>query len=79
MPPVPPVCLCHPLPACAHCALHCRLAVDYDGSATDSSASMSYTLQHYANDGGWAVGWDAGGAVRLRGGAGVAKCGPPYS
>lgn len=28
------------------------LAVDYDGSFTDSSASMSYTLQHYANDGG---------------------------
>ena len=61
------------------CASERRLAVDYDGSATDSSASMSYTLQHYANDGGWAVGWDAGGAVRLRGGAGVAKCGPPYS
>lgn len=28
------------------------LAVDYDGSFTDSHASMSYTLQHYANDGG---------------------------
>lgn len=27
------------------------LAVDYDGSFTDSAASMSYTLQHYANDG----------------------------
>ena len=27
------------------------LAVDYDGSFTDSHASMSYTLQHYANDG----------------------------
>ncbi|PRW33729.1 arginine decarboxylase [Chlorella sorokiniana] len=26
------------------------LAVDYDGSFTDSHASMSYTLQHYAND-----------------------------
>ncbi|KAI3425248.1 hypothetical protein D9Q98_009016 [Chlorella vulgaris] len=26
------------------------LAVDYDGSFTDSAASMSYTLQHYAND-----------------------------
>jgi arginine decarboxylase len=29
------------------------LAVDYDGSFTDSHSSMSYTLQHYANDGGW--------------------------
>lgn len=27
------------------------LAVDYDGSFTDSAASMAYTLQHYANDG----------------------------
>ncbi|KAL4430340.1 hypothetical protein ABPG77_002146 [Micractinium sp. CCAP 211/92] len=26
------------------------LAVDYDGSFTDSAASMAYTLQHYAND-----------------------------
>lgn len=40
------------------------LAVDYDGSFTDSAASMSYTLQHYANDGeaaacvcGGAGGW----------------------
>lgn len=27
------------------------LAIDYDGSFTDSTASMSYTVQHYANDG----------------------------
>lgn len=26
------------------------LAVDYDGSFTDTHASMSYTLQNYAND-----------------------------
>lgn len=26
------------------------LAVDYDGSFTDTPASMSYTLQNYAND-----------------------------
>ena len=50
------------------------LAVDYDGSFTDSHASMSYTLQHYANDGGRAgaagsgcgvAGWE--GFRRLRG------------
>jgi arginine decarboxylase len=33
------------------------LAVDYDGSFTDSHASMSYTLQHYANDGEQGWGW----------------------
>lgn len=26
------------------------LAVDYDGSFTDTPASMSYTIQNYAND-----------------------------
>lgn len=26
------------------------LAIDYDGSFTDTTASMSYTLQNYAND-----------------------------
>jgi hypothetical protein len=53
------------------------LAVDYDGSFTDSHSSMSYTLQHYANDGGWgAVGWGRKmrvcwvGGGRLRRGAG---------
>lgn len=36
------------------------LAVDYDGSFTDSTASMAYTLQHYANDGGRVLGGVAG-------------------
>lgn len=38
------------------------LAVDYDGSFTDTGDSMAYTLQHYANDG-------AGGGGRAGGGA----------
>lgn len=36
------------------------LAVDYDGSFTDSAASMAYTLQHYANDGGRRADWEGG-------------------
>lgn len=44
------------------------LAVDYDGSFTDSHASMSYTLQHYANDGGlWS---DCAGCGRAAVGSG---------
>ena len=46
------------------------LAVDYDGSFTDSSASMSYTLQHYANDGAraWGVAGVAGACLGQQGG-----------